>query len=67
MSGNPGSGISPLRTIAVVSILSPLGGYGANPSGNNEAWLAVIPEPGSGVVLLAVAGFAITRRRYCRG
>lgn len=39
-------------------------GYGINPSGQQEAWLAVVPEPGTGVlVLTGLLGIAGQRRR----
>jgi len=37
-------------------------GYGTNPSGQTEAWRAVLPEPGS-CVLLLLGGAALLRRR----
>lgn len=36
-------------------------GRGVNPSGNTEAWIAVIPEPATGILLLI--GFATMIRR----
>lgn len=37
-------------------------GYGRNPDGNLEAWIAVIPEPATGLlILLGVAGLAVSR------
>lgn len=39
-------------------------GYGRNPSGAIEAWIAVIPEPGTGLlVMTGVVGIAASRRR----
>ena len=38
-------------------------GTGTNPSGQSEAWIAVIPEPGTGV-LLALGLGVLARRRY---
>jgi len=38
-------------------------GIGTNPDGNIEAWVAVIPAPGSVVVLGSVGGFSLRRRR----
>lgn len=39
-------------------------GNGTNPSGFPEAWIAVIPEPGTGsLVLLGLAALGIRRRR----
>ena len=38
-------------------------GFGRNPSGDNEAWIAIIPEPGTGVLLMAgLVGLATYRR-----
>jgi hypothetical protein len=37
-------------------------GYGTNPSGNTEAWMATIPEPTT-LLLLALGGLAVLRRR----
>jgi hypothetical protein len=42
-------------------------GYGTNPSGNREAWIATIPEPGTGSLLaLRLVGLAVRRRRGVR-
>lgn len=47
-------------------------GYGINPSGSNEAWMAVIPEPGAALLMgLGLFGLACNRRqqigrRYCQ-
>jgi hypothetical protein len=39
-------------------------GYGTNPSGNTEAWLATIPEPNTALlVMTGVLGIAANRRR----
>jgi len=39
-------------------------GTGRDPSGNSQAWIAVIPEPGTGLLVMAgVLGLAISRRR----
>jgi uncharacterized membrane protein len=39
-------------------------GYGTNPSGQTEAWLAMIPEPGTGLlVMTGVLGLSASRRR----
>jgi len=38
-------------------------GDGTDPSGHTEAWIATIPEPGTGLLVMAgVLGLAITRR-----
>ena len=37
-------------------------GYGENPSGETEAWIAVIPEPAT-LSLLALGGLAVMRCR----
>ena len=37
-------------------------GYGRNPSGNLEAWIAVIPEPATSLlILVGLAGLAASR------
>jgi hypothetical protein len=37
---------------------------GRNPSGQGEAWLAIIPEPGTGLlVMTGLLGLAVRRRR----
>jgi probable HAF family extracellular repeat protein len=42
-------------------------GYGTDPAGNTEAWIATIPEPASAVVF-AIATFALLQtRRAFRG
>lgn len=39
-------------------------GYGTNPNGQQEAWIAVLPEPGTDALLLTgMLGLAVTRRR----
>jgi hypothetical protein len=39
-------------------------GFGTNPSGFTEAWIAVIPEPSTGLLLAAgLVGIAVGRRR----
>lgn len=39
-------------------------GYGTNPSGPPEAWIAVIPEPGTAILVsLGLVGLASVRRR----
>ena len=39
-------------------------GEGINPSGQSEAWIAVIPEPSTSLLLgLGLAGLAMLRRR----
>ena len=39
-------------------------GYGTNPSGKREAWMAMIPEPGPGLLgMTGVLGLAVSRRR----
>jgi len=41
-----------------------IAGYGTNPSGNTEAWIAVIPEPSSALLLASgLATLAVRRRR----
>ena len=41
-----------------------IAGSGTNPSGQREAWIAVIPEPSTSLLLgLGVAGLAVLRRR----
>ncbi|MCH9023676.1 MAG: PEP-CTERM sorting domain-containing protein, partial [Planctomycetes bacterium] len=37
-------------------------GWGRNPSGNSEAWIATIPEPAT-LSLLALGSLALLRRR----
>lgn len=37
-------------------------GYGINPDGQTEAWIATIPEPTT-LSVLALGGFALLRRR----
>ncbi|MCL2329792.1 MAG: PEP-CTERM sorting domain-containing protein [Phycisphaerae bacterium] len=51
------SGVSADGTVIV--------GYGMNPLGQAEAWIAVIPEPSS-AALLAVAAMSFLSRRRCR-
>ena len=42
-------------------------GYGTNPNGQTEAWLAMIPEPGTALlVTVGVLGLATSRRRRAR-
>ena len=36
-------------------------GFGINPDGNKEAWIATIPEPGT-VMLLGIGGLIMRRR-----
>ena len=55
----------------MVSGASPHGntfiGYGINPYGQTEAWIATVPEPGSVMMLvLAEAGVLMRRRRLGR-
>jgi uncharacterized membrane protein len=38
-------------------------GYGINPSGQREAWIATIPEPGSAALLALGLGLLASRRR----
>ncbi len=41
-----------------------IAGYGTNPAGDTEAWLAIIPEPGTGLLLgLGLSGLAASVRR----
>jgi len=41
-----------------------IAGYGTNPAGDTEAWLAIIPEPGTGLLLgLGLFGLAASVRR----
>ncbi len=40
-------------------------GWGINPSGDTEAWVATIPEPAT-LTLLAFGGLALMRRRHIR-
>jgi probable HAF family extracellular repeat protein len=43
-----------------------IAGVGINPSGQTEAWLAVLPEPSGGLlVALGLAGIAALRRQLC--
>jgi len=39
-------------------------GYGTNPLGNTEAWIAVIPEPGGDAALLALITGVLARRAW---
>jgi len=41
-------------------------GYGINPAGYGEAWIAVIPEPASLTLLFVAAAGLLTRRRQTR-
>jgi len=42
-------------------------GFGINPSGNTEAWIAVIPEPTAGTLLAGgLVGLALARRTETR-
>jgi probable HAF family extracellular repeat protein len=42
-------------------------GFGTNPSGDREAWIATIPEPSTALLLaLGLVGIAAGRRRYAR-
>jgi len=41
-------------------------GYGVNPSGQREAWMATIPEPGT-ALLVAIGVFGLARMRTVRG
>ena len=42
-------------------------GYGPNPNGDTEAWIAVIPEPSTGLLLMTgLLGFAYRQRRHGR-
>jgi len=44
-----------------------IAGTRANPSGQTEAWLAIIPEPGTASLLgVGLVGLAATRRRPAR-
>jgi len=48
---------------AISADCSTIVGYGTDPSGFNEGWIAVIPEPATGMLVMAgVLGLAITRR-----
>jgi len=39
-------------------------GYGTDPSGQTEAWIATIPEPSTGLLALTgLVGLAVRRRR----
>ena len=39
-------------------------GYGTNPSGQTEAWIATLPEPNPGMLLgIGLAGMSLTSRR----
>lgn len=40
-------------------------GYGYNPSGDTEAWVATVPEPAT-IILLALGGLALLRNRRFR-
>ena len=43
-------------------------GFGNNPSGQREAWIAVIPEPSTSLLLgLGIAGLAVLRRHCADG
>jgi len=40
-----------------------IAGYGTNPSGQQEAWIATVPEPTTGLLVMAgVLGLAVARR-----
>jgi len=42
-------------------------GFGLNPSGDTEAWIAVIPEPSSALLLASgLAALAVKRRAMSR-
>ena len=42
-------------------------GHGINPSGESEAWIAVVPEPSTALLLgLGIAGLAAMRRSRAR-
>lgn len=43
-----------------------LAGYGWNPDGDPESWIATIPEPSSVLMLLAMAGCVGSLTRRCR-
>lgn len=54
---------------AISSDGTAIAGYGTNPAGDTEAWLAIIPEPGTGLLLgLGLSGLAASvRKRAARG
>lgn len=56
-------GWSLTRAVAISADGRTIAGYGGNPQGQFEAWVATIPEPGVGVLLLAFVGLARRRAR----
>jgi hypothetical protein len=43
-----------------------IAGYGLNPQGGTEAWIAIIPEPSTALLVGAgVLSIALARRRCC--
>ena len=61
------TGWSLLRATAVSGDGNTIVGTGTNASGEQEAWIAIIPEPTTGLlVAVGLAGLAATRRRDLR-
>jgi hypothetical protein len=55
------------RAVLFDGVNTTIVGYGANPSGNTEAWLAQIPEPATGWLFgMALVALAALRLRITR-
>jgi probable HAF family extracellular repeat protein len=63
-----GLGLAPgwtgLRAYGIAADDETIVGSGIDPSGEGEGWIAVLPEPGTGLLVMAgVLGLAVARRR----